>query len=151
MRPFVSLVPLFLALVGGAVPRVAEVAVAQQDSLGPPRSSREGVYSADQAERGNEIYVMSCANCHPPVTHTGAAFMAKWEGRPLLDLFEYIRASMPKNDPGTLTELEYVRVLAYLLKMNGMPAGSVELSPDSTALARIRTEFRTSRDSMPQR
>lgn len=141
---------LTFALLGAAALAVAQVAAAQ-DGADSTRSTRAGIFTVDQAERGSEIYIMSCASCHPPVTHTGAAFIAKWEGRPLVELFEYIRASMPKNDPGTLTELEYIRVLAYLLKMNGMPAGTVELPADTTALGKIRNEFKTARDSIPHR
>jgi mono/diheme cytochrome c family protein len=112
----------------------------------PPdaRSTRAGVYTVEQAETGAEVYQVSCANCHPPITHTGPAFVAKWTGRPLSALFAYISGAMPKNEPGTLTESEYVVVLAYLLKMNGLPAGSTQLAADPSALKLIRTEFPTS-------
>ena len=115
------------------------------------RSTRTGVYSRAQAERGAEIYALSCASCHSPVTHTGPGFVAKWDRRPLLDLFEFIRAAMPKNEPGTLSRREYIQVLAYLLRMNGMPAGPGELPADSVALSRIRIEFKASGDTSQTR
>ena len=65
-----------------------------------------------------------------------------WQGHALADLYGYVRNSMPKSDPGSLTERQYILVLAYLLKLNGMPAGAEELPGDSLALSRIRIEFK---------
>jgi mono/diheme cytochrome c family protein len=131
-----------LALPGAARAQRASPAPAPDSS----RSTRAGVYSPAQAARGSDIYALSCANCHQPVTHTGPGFVAKWDRRPLLDLFEFIRATMPKNEPGTLSRREYIQVLAYLLKMNGMPAGPQELPADSAALRKIRIEFAATGD-----
>ena len=43
---------------------------------------------------------------------------------------------MPENNPGSLTDQEYVDVIAYMLSFNGMPAGDDELPPDPQSLAR---------------
>ena len=116
------------------------------------RSTRAGVYTADQAVKGQELYAMHCVSCHPAVTHTGAEFSAKWEGRPFWELYSLVRETMPKSEPGSLTEREYVTVLAYLLKMNGMPPGPAPMSPDSTELSRITIEFKpAARDPSPSR
>lgn len=125
------------------------VASAQSGGGGPEslRSTRSGVYSAAQASKGREIYSLSCVSCHTPVTHTGPAFAAKWNGQPLSELFQYITESMPKQDPGSLSSEEYTQVLAYLLKLNGMPAGTGELPGDSTALHKIRIDLKVTRDS----
>ncbi len=126
-------------------------AAAQVQVPDSTRSTRTGVYTSIQAVRGREIYLMNCASCHTAASHTGPGFVAKWDGHQLLDLFEYIRTSMPKSAPGTLTRREYTQVTAYLLKMNGMPAGAGELPADSMALTRIRIELKTARDSVPER
>jgi len=55
-------------------------------------------------------------------------------------LFEFVQERMPKNEPGSLTPQEYADVVAYLLRMNRMPAGSDELSTDVATLKRIRIE-----------
>ena len=73
--------------------------------------------------------------------HTGAAFSATWNHRPLSALFRYMTERMPKNDPGSLAPREYADVLAYVLKMNGVPAGAVELPADSVRLSAIRIEL----------
>ncbi len=126
-------------------------AAAQAGARDSTRSTRTGIYTAAQALRGRDIYLLNCASCHTAASHTGPVFAARWEGRQLSDLFEYMRASMPKSAPGTLTRREYTQVTAYLLRMNGMPTGAVELPADSTALTRIRIELKTARDSVPGR
>jgi mono/diheme cytochrome c family protein len=115
---------------------------AQQTAGDSTRSTLAGVYAADQAAQGQEIYELTCRSCHLPVTHTGPAFVAAWQGRPLWDLFRYIKELMPQNDPGILSPRETTRVLAYLLRMNGMPPGPDELAADSTTLSRIRIELK---------
>jgi len=81
---------------------------------------------------------MFCQSCHTLASHTGPAFMGSWKGKLLAELFQYIRYSMPKSEPGTLSDQEYAQVTAYLLQLNGMPDGSLELPADSAALGAIR-------------
>jgi Cytochrome C oxidase, cbb3-type, subunit III len=104
-------------------------------------STKNGVYTWQQAMRGRDIYAGNCRSCHTVESHTGAAFSATWNHRSLADLFGYMIERMPKNDPGSLAPQEYADVLAYVLKMNGLPAGVVELSPDSVALRAIRIDL----------
>jgi hypothetical protein len=44
---------------------------------------------------------------------------------------------MPKTDPGSLDPHDVADLVAYLLKLNHMPAGPNELSSDTSALRRI--------------
>lgn len=100
-----------------------------------------GVYTRAQALRGQDVYAGNCRSCHTPESHTGALFVARWQGKALLELYAYIRDQMPRNDPGTLTPEEYADVTAYLLRMNRMPPGAVELSADTLALKAIRIDI----------
>lgn len=100
-----------------------------------------GVYSAAQATRGEETYMSLCVACHPSANFTTAAFKTAWNGRPLSEFFELVRDKMPKNDPGSLTPGEYAQAVAYLLKINELPAGEQELTPDGEALKKIRIEM----------
>jgi len=109
------------------------------------RTTQTGVYSAEQAARGEDVYAGMCKSCHAAATHTGVAFEKSWDGRSLSELFGYISTKMPKNEPGSLAPEEYADVLAYLLKLNQMPVGKTELPPDTTVLGRIRIETHTSR------
>jgi len=106
----------------------------------PDRSTLTGVYSEQQAARGQDVYAGMCKSCHTAATHTGAAFEKSWEGHSLSELFGFISTRMPKNEPGSLAPEEYVDVLAYLLKLNQMPAGPAELPPDTVVLGAIRIE-----------
>ena len=104
-------------------------------------TTRKGVYTAQQAARGSDVYAGNCKSCHTPESHTGATFGATWNKRSLSELYGYIRERMPKNEPGSLSAEEYADVVAYLLKMNKMPAGQAELAPDSAALKAIRIDL----------
>ena len=119
---------------------VGRGAAAQQADSTPARSTKTGVYTVRQAARGQDAYVLMCQTCHTPDTHNGAAFWNNWGGRELWELFRYVRESMPKGDPGSLTTQETTLLVAYLLKMNKMPAGPDELPADSMALKAIRFE-----------
>jgi len=112
----------------------------QVSSVPPKRSTQAGVYSAEQAARGQDVYAGMCKSCHTAASHTGIAFQKSWEGRPLSELFGYISTKMPKNEPGSLAAEEYADVLAYLLKLNQMPVGTTELPADTTLLGTIRIE-----------
>ena len=104
------------------------------------RSTGQGVYSREQWLRGQDVYAGLCASCHPAVTHVGPVFTRSWAGKKLSDLFGFLRERMPKNDPGSLSEQEYVDVMSYMLRLNGMPAGADELPADSLALTKIRID-----------
>jgi cytochrome c len=104
------------------------------------RSTKLGVYSREQWMRGRDVYAGMCAGCHPAVTHVGPVFTKAWAGKKLSDLFGYLRERMPKNDPGSLSEQDYVDVMSYMLRLNGMPAGADEMPVDSLALTKIRID-----------
>jgi cytochrome c553 len=104
-------------------------------------TTADGVFTAAQAKSGGDLYVMLCQSCHAAITHTGTPFRAKWVGRTLGDLYTYIREEMPKTEPGSLSEDEYTLVLAYILRMNGMPAGRRALNPTDGSMARIRIDM----------
>lgn len=109
------------------------------------RSVWDGVYSAEQATRGEAAYSKDCGLCHgATLAGTGEApglagtrFLSKWNGLTLGDLFDRIRTTMPMDRPGRLSREAYGEVLAYLLKFNGFPAGTKDLSSRTEMLASI--------------
>ena len=113
--------------------------VVQGQSAAPKRSTQNGVYTAEQAARGQDIYATLCTGCHTAATHTGVAFQ-HWDGHALSDLFAYVSTNMPKNEPGSLAPEQYADLLAYMLKLNQMPSGRIELPTDTTVLATIRID-----------
>lgn len=115
---------------------------AQSQTLSAPaRTSRSGVYSAAQAERGRMQYAVSCRSCHTAASHTGVTFAKWWKDRTVGDLYAYMSSQMPKNDPGSLEPDQYADVVAYLLKMNAMPPGKSDLFPHTDSLSQIRIEL----------
>ena len=127
---WIGITAVFLAL----APRAASA-----QSAAPKRSTQSGVYTAEQAARGQDIYATLCTACHTAATHTGVAFQ-HWDGHALSDLFAYVSTNMPKNEPGSLAPEQYADLLAYMLKLNQMPAGRIELPTDTTVLATIRID-----------
>jgi hypothetical protein len=114
---------------------------AQDPSANPARSTalttRTGVFTDQQASRGESIYRNSCLACHIDTDHTGAAFKQNWDTRTAFDLFEIIRTTMPNDDPGRLPREDYSCIVAYLFKLNNMPSGKKPLPTDSTGLKQI--------------
>ena len=102
------------------------------------RTTQSGVYSREQAARGQDVYMGLCKSCHSTDAYTAATFTSKWEGKPLSELYLFIRDQMPKNEPGTLSAEEYADVVAYLLRINRMPAGDTELPADADRMKSIR-------------
>ena len=108
----------------------------------------DGVYTEEQAKRGETVYSKECAACHgdlltggesaPPLT--GGVFQANWNGLTLGDLFDRIRKTMPLSKPGRLTREQDADVLAFMLSVNKFPAGKTELYRHSEMLKTIRFE-----------
>lgn len=110
-------------------------------------STRDGVYSSGQAQRGLASYKKSCASCHgetlqgsgaatPPLT--GPDFIANWAGQSLDALFERIQTTMPADAPGKLTRAGNADILAYILEVNELPAGSADLPSAMDSLKQIQ-------------
>jgi hypothetical protein len=91
----------------------------------------DGVYTGAQATRGAEIYNEHCVQCHTAGLIAGLSgnrFMDDWREDNLKSLFDQAKRSMPGDDPGTLSDQQYLDVLAFVLKKNGFPEGRKELS-----------------------
>lgn len=132
-------------------------AAAPADAAAPAGGAQvsiwDGVYTAEQAARGEEAYD-ACTRCHgrrlngaaddpdmkstPPLAR--AKFLRDWDGRTLATLFEMTRTTMPQDNPGSLPDQEYVDIIAYMLSVSEAPAGDSELPVDPAALGRIVIE-----------
>jgi S-disulfanyl-L-cysteine oxidoreductase SoxD len=111
-------------------------------------SVRQGVYTDEQATRGEAVYGQECASCHGPTLGgvemapalTGDTFLANWSGLTVADLFERIRLSMPPDNPGRLSRAQNLDVIAYMLKVGKYPSGRRELPAEADMLKQIRIE-----------
>jgi mono/diheme cytochrome c family protein len=125
-----------------AILGVAAAAAYGPVSAQQPKSQWDGVYSADQAKRGESIYQEQCAACHgadmaggemaPGLS--GGDFTANWNDLSIGDLFERVRISMPQNNPGSLSRAQTADVLAFMLSRGGYPAGQTELPSQTEVL-----------------
>jgi len=111
-------------------------------------SAWSGVYTDDQAKRGEAVAGKSCVSCHGPELAGGEAgpalvgleFLGNWNALSLADLYDRVHATMPADAPGTLTPQQTSDVMSYVLKLNKFPAGSAELSTDMAALKKFTIE-----------
>ena len=112
------------------------------------RSVWDGVYTADQAKRGQQVYTNQCSSCHgsdltggeSAPALAGPGFLSNWTGLTVGDLFERTRVSMPENNPGTVPRAQLADVIAYLLSANGFPVGKTELDKQAEVLKQIRID-----------
>ena len=111
------------------------------------RSVRDGVYTEEQAKRGERVYGDECSRCHGPALDGGEsapligdAFAKSWGGSALDELFDRIKTSMPQDDPGRLSAPQTADVLAYILNANKFPTGKTELAQEKALLKAIRFE-----------
>ena len=128
-----------LVVAGSAVVLAASVVAWAQT----PRFASEGVYTAQQADRGEREFGRSCEHCHGKDLEgdggrevpalAGDAFLGKWRGRPVKELYELLRQSMPADNRGKLGARSYTELVAFLLKTNGFPDGTTDL-PAADAL-----------------
>ncbi|HMC55775.1 MAG TPA: cytochrome c [Gemmatimonadaceae bacterium] len=125
---------LILSLLLAAAPLGAQ-APAHSDSAD---HAAAGAYTEDQATRGKTVYESYCAACHTTSFHTDEQFRFNWFGRTVADLFKTLRSSMPEDNPGGLSDDDYTRVIAYILKLNGFAAGADSLTSDTLKLKTIR-------------
>lgn len=143
---------------GAAVPEGAEETAAAvpggAEETAVQVSVWDGVYTEEQAERGEEAYMGVCSSCHgrrldgaaddpdmrssPPLAR--ANFLREWDGRTIGALFEYTRATMPVSNPGFLSDQEYIDIIAHMLAASNIPAGEEELPLDPENLAGIVIE-----------
>ena len=111
----------------------------------PARSISQGVYTVDQAKRGENVYKEQCASCHgdslegsgPMPALVGPDFSKNWQGKTVADLFEKTHTSMPATAPGSLSEQQTADILAYIFSVSKYPAGTTELDAKVEPLKQI--------------
>lgn len=126
---------------------VTGVYTVSMSAQGGKKTIWDGVYTSQQANRGQETYDKSCASCHQDdlsgggddyaANLRGADFFARWNGKTVAELFHAIADGMPKNAPGSLSPDAYTDVLSFLMKKNLVPAGDSALAQQTDVLERI--------------
>jgi mono/diheme cytochrome c family protein len=134
--------PRWLLLVAGALLTVcaAEALVAGQAGSG--RTAWDGVYTEAQAARAVGVFSDKCAECHVLAAQGDGPLAGEkfWEGftqKSVGDLLTFVSTNMPNGNGGTLSASSYNDVVALILKTNGFPPGTTELSPETAGSAQI--------------
>jgi mono/diheme cytochrome c family protein len=105
------------------------------------RTTRDKVYSKDQADRGGKAYVALCRSCHDPAYFmdgkkpgpelAGEKFLTKWSGHSLGELHTEILTTMPNDGSAFLDDDQTTDILAYMLQVNGFPDGPAPLKSNT--------------------
>jgi mono/diheme cytochrome c family protein len=110
-----------------------------------PSTVKDGVYTDDQAKRGQAAYTDRCSACHGDDLNGGGfapalngdTFSQSWVDRKLDELVSRIKDTMPADKPGSLTPEMNGDIVAFLLKSNGYTAGERTLATDPNELQQI--------------
>jgi mono/diheme cytochrome c family protein len=103
-----------------------------------PRTVRDGVFSTTQVALGKRLFDSICMNCHEIEEFTGpGAYFEEAEGKTVWDVFEYVWAEMPEDEPASLDPKEYAAILAYTLSVYGLPTGPTDLGIDRKSLEAV--------------
>jgi S-disulfanyl-L-cysteine oxidoreductase SoxD len=117
-----------------------------------PRTVWDGVYTDAQAERGRVSFSANCSSCHGADLGGGESkalrgdrFWSDYKETTLDYVLGQISRNMPFSDDGSLAgslpPQTYEDVVAHILKVNGFPAGTQELTRESTVgVAIVRKE-----------
>ena len=113
-----------LTIIFGAALAGASLATLRaQPAAQATRSANDGVYTADQAKRGEMLYGDACASCHDPKlvggigpALAGKDFIGAWKDRTVGDVFTKIKVEMPLTAPGTLTPEQTADVVSFILR-----------------------------------
>jgi mono/diheme cytochrome c family protein len=116
----------------------------------------DGIYSKDQARRGEQAYKTSCGYCHKDDLSGGflddgvgkavalagpqafgSSFANRWKDQTIGDMVYVIASTMPKDAPTSLSLETYVDIVTYIFERNEVPAGGSALSSDVAGLREI--------------
>jgi mono/diheme cytochrome c family protein len=114
--------PAMIALAIGTASASSQTAVALPQAW----------YTQEQADAGRINFNTSCAACHGYSMFTRFLKFSNAE-----KYFNKISGSMPRWDPGSLPEQDYVNILALMLQETGFPPGDVPLTSDRARLRQI--------------
>ena len=98
-------------------------------AAGQGRTVWDGIYTDQQADRGEPLYQDACASCHAQDLSggqmvpelMGGEFVWNWSGLTIGQLFERLRISMLQEDPASVSRQEKADILAFILRGERVP------------------------------
>ena len=134
MKSFSSVFQFCMFAVTLAFAGVAAFAQSATDSA--------GWYTNEQATSGAKTYQKTCASCHGAKlqggmgpTLVGRQFWLTYGGKRISTLWSAVHTQMPMMAPGSVSAVNSINVMAFLLKKNGVTSGSIPLN-DTADLSR---------------
>jgi len=112
-----------------------------------PRTVWDGVYTEEQAKRGEALYMERCVHCHGTnlagavdgaASLTGATFNGNWNGVTLDLMLDRVRSTMPVDKPASLSRQQIADLLSFIFSANKFPAGKTELPRQAEMLNLIQ-------------
>lgn len=116
-------------------------------------------YTTAQAEAGAASFATSCAACHGANLQGGSLgpmlrgtdFLNKWGSQTAASLISNVKANMPPGGTGSLTDDDYVNIVAHIFASNGMLRGQTPLTTDSSIRIAAYIGEQPAAPSQPQR
>jgi mono/diheme cytochrome c family protein len=124
---------------------LAAAAVIPQDVT---RNASDGVFTVEQAKRGQASFETNCAVCHGEAMDgsesgpslSGEDFRLAWGGHNVSEMVDRIQTTMPSDHPGKLSREQATDISAYILSFNKFPAGTTEMPSSADSLKQIRID-----------
>ncbi len=95
-------------------------------------------FTQQQADDGHIKFNNLCAQCHRPDLSgamgpalTGPQFKAKWGGKSIAELRDFINQNMPKTAPHSLTPDKLDPIVAWIIAKNGDKPSDKPMSADT--------------------
>jgi mono/diheme cytochrome c family protein len=108
------------------------------------KTTWDGIYTKEQADKGEKLYTELCLKCHGAEAVgadapglAGGQFASDWDMLTVNQLFDRVRNTMPQDDPQTLSREDTAAVLAYMFVKNNFPPGDAPLPSAGDALSQI--------------
>ena len=136
--------------------RIISAAIALCAAIGvsasTQKTTKDKVFTKEQATRGADLYAKSCDRCHDPAKVApgkkpapptiGAKFIETWQDKTLGELYGTIFNTMPGDGVVILTADQTLDLVAYILQANGFPAGETALKNDDAMKAVVITPIK---------
>jgi polar amino acid transport system substrate-binding protein len=116
------------------------------------KGKRPALYTEAQATQGAIHYFQNCGMCHGPLLDgqrggypgpalKGAAFADPSYDFHVDEIFRFVAKLMPAATPGSLSNEQNVDIMAFILKQNGYPAGTTELTYDGAMHSKVPIRY----------
>jgi len=115
-------------------------AIGARATAAPQKTTKDKVFTKEQAARGADLYAKSCERCHDPAKVApgkkpapptiGAKFIENWQDKTVGELYGTIFNTMPGDGVLILTADQTLDLVAHMLQANGFPAGDMPLKND---------------------